>query len=397
MNKRGRPDFWLLILTFIIVCFGVVVVYSASSIEAIDTYGDAAYYVKNHLVRVGLGIFIMLVAMNIPFTFYKKYFFHVLSFSYFLLVAVLIPGVGAKRNGARSWLDIGPLQIQPAEFAKIALIIYLAGIIAKKGEKFWDLKKGFIPAVVVVSLFFVMIAIQPDLGSAAILALTAASVIYVGGARLKYLLILGIPLLLFGVVYTFLSAYRLNRFLVFLNPWDDGMDGLGWGYQLTQSFSALAHGGIIGTGLGKSIEKYLYLPEVHTDFIFAIIGEEFGFIGVLCFLFTYLFLLWRMMFIAISSEDVFSKLVGYGVASMIAIQIFINIGGVIGAIPLTGVPLPLISYGGSSLLVTLLGIGVTLSISREIDRQKMREAMSSITQKKAPPMRKIHAPRRYKG
>lgn len=390
MQRRGRPDFLLLFLTFGLLGFGMVMVYSASSIEAINTYNDAAYYAKKHTVRVLLGIFVMLVTMNIPFTFYKKHFFHILSFAYFLLVIVLIPGIGAKRNGARSWLDFGSLQIQPAEFAKIALIIYLAGIIAKKGKAFWELKTGFIPAVVVVVLFFLTIAIQPDFGSAAILALTAGVVIYVGGARLKYLLVLGVPLLAFSVIYTFSSQYRLQRILVFLDPWDDGMGGLHWGYQLTQSFSALAHGALTGTGLGKSIEKYLYLPEVHTDFIFAIIGEEFGFIGVLFFILTFLCLLWRMIFIGIHSDDLFSKLVGCGVASMIFIQAFINIGGVTGAIPLTGVPLPFISYGGSSLLVTLIGIGVTLSISREIDRKKIKEALDKIKDQKRSSIHKVN-------
>ncbi|GED16499.1 putative lipid II flippase FtsW [Aneurinibacillus migulanus] len=390
MQRRGRPDFLLLFLTFGLLGFGMVMVYSASSIEAINTYNDAAYYAKKHMVRVLLGIFVMLVTMNIPFTFYKKHFFHILSSAYFLLVIVLIPGIGAKRNGARSWLDFGPLQIQPAEFAKIALIIYLAGIIAKKGKAFWELKTGFIPAVVVVVLFFLTIAIQPDFGSAAILALTAGVVIYVGGARLKYLLVLGVPLLAFSVIYTFSSQYRLQRILVFLDPWDDGMGGLHWGYQLTQSFSALAHGALTGTGLGKSIEKYLYLPEVHTDFIFAIIGEEFGFIGVLFFIITFLCLLWRMIFIGIHSDDLFSKLVGCGVASMIFIQAFINIGGVTGAIPLTGVPLPFISYGGSSLLVTLIGIGVTLSISREIDRKKIKEALDKIKDQNRSGMHKVN-------
>ncbi|MCP1357649.1 putative lipid II flippase FtsW [Aneurinibacillus migulanus] len=380
MKNRGRPDFTLLLLALILVGFGIIMVYSSSSIHALSKYNDDTYFVKGQIIRGLLGTFVMLIVMNIPYQFYKKYFLHILALTLLLLLVVLIPGIGVWRGGARSWLNLGVILVQPSEIAKISLIIYLAAIIAKKKERFLDFKTGFSPAITVIALFFLLIAIQPDFGSAAILSIIAASVLYVGGARLKHLAIVSIPLLLFSTVYILLAPYRLQRLLIFRDPWADEMDA---GYQLVHSFSALAHGGMTGTGLGKSIEKYLYLPEAQTDFIFAIIGEEFGFIGVTLFLLTYVLFIWRIIIISLRSEDTFSKLVGIGIASMLFVQSFINIGGVTGLIPLTGVTLPLISYGGSSLIITMVSIGIVLGISREIDKAKIQKIIDRQKFKKA--------------
>lgn len=381
MRKRGRPDFILLIVTFLLVGFGVAMVYSASSIYALDRYKDYAYFGRGQAIRSVFGIILLLVAMNIPRQFYRRYFLHILAVSFILLLIVLIPGIGIWRNGARSWLNFGVTLMQPAELAKISLIIYLAAIITKKEDRFSELKKGFLPAISVVTLFFLLIAAQPDYGSGFILGLTAACVIYAGGARFKHLAILSVPLIVFTAIYVLLSPYRKHRLFIFLNPWEDGAGGLGFGYQLVHSFSALAHGGIMGAGFGKSIEKYLYLPEAHTDFIVAIIGEELGFLGLTVFLLVYLLFIWRLLTVAIRIQNIFSKLIAIGIASMIYIQSFINIGGVVGLIPLTGVPLPLVSYGGSSLLVTLLSVGIVLGLSREIDQTKVEKLANE--QKKA--------------
>ncbi|MBN6189277.1 putative lipid II flippase FtsW [Aneurinibacillus sp. BA2021] len=376
MKKRGRPDFILLITTIFLVGFGVTMVYSASSIYALDRYQDYAYFGRGQAMRSAFGIVLLLIAMNIPRQFYRKYFLHILVVSFILLVIVLIPGIGIWRNGARSWLNFGVTLVQPAEFAKISLIIYLAAMITKKEDRFSELKKGFLPAISVVTLFFLLIAAQPDYGSGFILGLTAACVIYAGGARFKHLAALSVPLLLFTIVYILSSSYRMHRLLIFRNPWDDGADGLGFGYQLAHSFIALAHGGMSGAGLGKSIEKYLYLPEAHTDFIVAIIGEELGFFGLGVFLLVYLLFIWRLLAVALRIENIFSKLIAIGIASMIYIQSFVNIGGVVGLIPLTGVPLPLVSYGGSSLLVTLLSVGIVLGLSREIDQSRVEKLIA---------------------
>jgi cell division protein FtsW len=373
MKIRGRPDFPILILTLFLVGFGIVIVYSASSVFSLNKYGTDTYFVGKQVMWAFIGFVCMLLAMNVPYTFYKKRFVGIAAVAFLLLIAVLIPGVGIIRNGARSWINLGFGSLQPAEFAKLAVIIYLSALITKKEDAIRDIKRGLIPVFVIVALFCSVIAIQPDFGSAVILLLTALAVIVAGGANLKHLFVAGVPVAIVGALFVLLSPYRRARLQNVGDPWADGMDGLGPGYQLAHSYFALAHGGLTGAGLGKSIEKYLYLPEVQTDFIFSIIAEELGFIGAAIFLLVYLFFLWRILVITLRVKDTFATLVGIGVVSMIFIQAFINVGGVTGLIPITGVPLPFISYGGSSLLLNMISIGIILSISRENYKQTIEK------------------------
>jgi cell division protein FtsW len=370
MQTRGRPDFPILLLTFFLVGFGIVIVYSASSIFSLHKYGTDTYFVNKQIIWAIIGLLCMLFTMNVPYTFYKKNFVLIALVCLFLLLAVLIPGIGVVRNNARSWINLGIGLLQPAEFAKLAIIIYLSALIAKKGDKIHDFKKGFLPAMIVVGLFAGIIAIQPDFGSAAILTLTAISVVIAGGASTKHLLSVGIPFGIAGFLFVFTSEYRWERLQTFRDPWADELDS---GFQLIHSYFALAHGGITGAGFGKSIEKYLYLPEAQTDFIFSIMAEELGFLGAVLFLIVYLCFLWRILIVTLRVKDSFATLVGIGVASMIFIQAFINIGGVTGLIPITGVPLPFISYGGSSLLLNMISIGIILSISRENYKQTIQK------------------------
>lgn len=376
MKTRGRPDFLLIVLTFILVGIGLVMVYSSSSIFSLIDENNDKYYLQKQIMWVGISIIGMFTMMNIPYTFFKKHFVKILLFALLLLVAVLIPGIGQKINGARSWIIIGPASLQPAEFAKLALIIYLAALISKKGEKFRDFKKGLLPTMIVPFVFFLLIALQSDLGSGMILLATSFMLLYAAGANLKHLgtIALGFAVLIFSFIIT--SSYRIQRFLNFADPWNDGLGGLGTGYQLVHSYFAIAHGGWTGAGFGKSIEKYLYLPEAQTDFIFAIFSEEMGFFAVLFFLLFYIFFLWRILIVTFRAKDLFAKLIGVGIVSMIFIQAFFNIGGVIGLIPLTGVPLPFISYGGSSLLLNFLSMGIVLSISREYSKQKIQKMIN---------------------
>ncbi|MGC5327055.1 putative lipid II flippase FtsW [Brevibacillus sp. SYSU BS000544] len=386
MKTRGVPDFLLLFLTLLLVGFGITMVLSASSIFAhtgIYTSkgcpycnGDELYFFKKQSIWAALGLISMLIAMNIPFSFYKKNFLLIGMVSFIMLVAVLIPGIGTEVKGARSWIQIGALgSMQTSEFAKLGLILYLAAIISKKGEKFQDLKKGLFPPLVVTALFFVLIALQPDLGTAAILLGTAGIILICGGANLKQLFFLTVPPFSFIIAtYIAVKPHAMNRLLSFTDPWSDPLNK---GYQLTQSYFAMARGGVSGTGYGKSIQKFLYLPEAHTDFIFSIIGEELGFIGIVCFLIVYLLFLLRGVYISLKVKDTFASLAGIGIVTMISLQALINMGGATGTIPITGVPLPLISYGGSSLLVCLIGIGVLLSVSREVNRQRAQELLNS--------------------
>ncbi|MFE4202917.1 putative lipid II flippase FtsW [Aneurinibacillus aneurinilyticus] len=373
MKTRGRPDFPILILTLFLVGFGIVIVYSASSVFSLDKFGTDTYFVKRQALWASIGLVFMLFTMNVPYTFYKKHFVGIAFIVFLLLIAVLIPGIGLLRNGARSWINLGFASLQPAEFAKLAIIIYLSALITKKGDNIRDIKKGLVPVFVVLGLFCGAIMLQPDFGSMVILVLTAMAVIVAGGANLKHLLYGGIPFAIVGFLSVVFTPYRWNRLQNVGDPWADGMDGLGTGYQLAHSYFALAHGGITGAGLGKSIEKYLYLPEVQTDFIFSIIGEELGFLGAGFFLLVYLFFLWRILVITLRVQDTFAALVGIGVVSMIFVQAFINVGGVTGLIPITGVPLPFISYGGSSLLLNMISIGIVLSISRENYKQTVQK------------------------
>lgn len=384
MNLRGKPDFLLIIFTLILVGIGLVMIYSASSVSAFfDFKNDDMYYLKKQLIWAAIGITAMFVLMNIPYSFFKKHFVGITLFSFILLIAVLIPGIGSVKNGARSWIVLGSLgSIQPSEFAKLAIIIYLSALITKKGENFRELNKGFIPTIVASFVFFALIAIS-DLGSAAILMGTAILIIFAGGAKLKHLgyMILGLFLLTLPFILT--SPYRLERLLNFRNPWNDGLGGLGKGYQLVHSYFALAHGGWTGAGFGQSIEKYLYLPESQTDFIFAIFSEEMGFLIAGAFILFYLLFLWRILIVTFRVKEQFANLVGTGIVSMIFIQAFFNIGGVTGLLPITGVPLPFISYGGSSLLVSFMSMGIVLSISREYNKQKVQKMIEQAQLKKA--------------
>ncbi|HJV46961.1 MAG TPA: putative lipid II flippase FtsW [Bacillota bacterium] len=379
-KSRGMPDFILLFMTLALVGFGIVMVFSASYILAYynQEYNDSLFFVKRQALWAFFGLIGMLTAMNIPFRVYKRSFPAIASFSFFLLFLVFTP-LGMKLNGARSWIHIAGLTIQPAEFSKLGLIIYLAGLISKKGERFRLWKNGLAPALVVTGIFFFAIAIQPDFGTSFILLLTAGVVIFSGGAHLKHLGMLCIPALIAIAGIIISAPYRLKRISTFLNPWNDGMNGLDEGYHLIQSFYAMAHGGLGGVGFGKSIEKFLYLPYPQTDFIFSVMAEELGFFGCLVFLIFFILLLWRVIVVTMRCPDTFGHLIGIGVVSMISIQAIINIGGVTGSMPITGVPLPFISYGGSSLLVCMTSMGMILSISRETNKQELKLRQKNIT------------------
>ncbi|OAB33822.1 putative lipid II flippase FtsW [Paenibacillus glacialis] len=390
--KKGTPDFQLLILTLLLVGFGLVMVFSASSSLAVANEkfnNDALWFTKRQFVSVTLGIFLMFITMNIPYNKYKKLF--IPFFIVTILMLILVPYIGISQNGARSWFRLGPVSIQPTEFAKLATILYLAALITKKGERLRDLKKGFIPVIMIAGGVVGLIMLQPDFGSSMILVGTCGLIIYAGGASMKHILgsiglfILGAGLVL-GVstlIDSFSNTdtpttvnqnYKKDRIAVFLDPWEDE-DGSG--YNLIQSLTAIGQGGFTGSGFGQSIQKLHYLPNSYNDFIFAVIGEEFGFIGTAFFLLFYLYFIWRGILISLRCPDPFGTLVGIGVMGLISIQAFINIGGVTQTIPLTGVTLPFISYGGSSTLVMLMSMGILLSISRESNKPMKQEYIKS--------------------
>lgn len=374
-GSRGTPDFLLLILTLLLVGFGLVMVFSASSSMTVvdkDFGNDALFFTKKQLMWAGIGTLLMFIGMNIPYEKYKKLF--VLLFFGTLALLIIVPFTAENINGARSWIGIGGFGIQPTEFAKLAIILYLANIIAKKDEKFREFKRGLMPVMIVVGFFAFLIMLQPDFGSCAILVMCAAAIVIAGGSNLKHIFLSGIVLLGLAAlglsVYLLINPefsgnYRFARFTAFMDPLADQQ---GTGYHLIRSLEAFGHGGLKGAGLGNSVQKLFYLPYAYNDFIFAVIGEELGFIGTTIFILVYLLFLWRALIISLRCPDIYGTLVGIGIVSLIAIQALINMGGVSGAIPVTGVTLPFISYGGSSMLMMLMAMGILLSISREYNR-----------------------------
>jgi cell division protein FtsW len=278
-----------------------------------------------------------------------------------MLVLVLIPGVGLVRNGSQSWIGVGAFSIQPSEFMKFAMIIFLAKYLSENQKKITSFRKGMLPALLLVFLPFGIIMMQPDLGTGTVLVGTCLVMIFVSGAKVSHFAGLGL-LGVAGFVGLVLSApYRIKRITSFLNPWEDP---LGSGFQIIQSLYAIGPGGLLGLGLGQSRQKFFYLPEPQTDFIFAILAEELGFIGGTLVLLLFSLLLWRGIKVALGAPDLYGTFLALGIISMVAIQVMINIGVVTGLMPVTGITLPFLSYGGSSLTLMLAAVGVLLNVSR---------------------------------
>jgi cell division protein FtsW len=360
-KTRTAPDVTIIACTLALLTIGVVMVYSASAVLSFHEHGDWYYYLKRQLLFAALGVIAMFIAMNTDYWIWKKYAKIGLIICFVLLVAVLIPGIGVVRGGARSWLGIGSFGIQPSEFMKLGMIMFLSKMLSERQAKITTFTEGMLPPLGLMGLAFGLIMLQPDLGTGTVLVGASLLIIYAAGARLlhlSYLAMAGAA----GLVGLIIAApYRLKRITAFLDPWQDP---LGAGYQAIQSLYAIGPGGLVGLGLGMSRQKYSYLPEPQTDFIFSIIAEELGFIGGSLVLVLFMLLVWRGMRTAITAPDTFGSLLATGIIGMIAVQVIINIGVVIGMFPVTGITLPLISAGGSSLTLILASIGVLLNISR---------------------------------
>ncbi|MFD1447016.1 MULTISPECIES: stage V sporulation protein E [Oceanobacillus] len=350
----------LLFIIVILLVVGIVMVYSSSYVWSDYKFNDSFYYLKRQLLFAGAGVVAMFFFMVIPYYTWKKYANLILLFCFILLLLVLIPGVGLVRGGAQSWIGVGAFSIQPSEFMKLGLIIFLAAILSANQKYITSFKKGFLPCILLVFTAFGLIMLQPDLGTGMVLVLTCMIMIFAAGARLTHFFGLA-AIGMLGFVGLIASApYRISRITAFLNPWEDP---LGDGFQIIQSLYAIGPGGLMGLGLGNSLQKYFYLPEPQTDFIFAILGEELGFIGGTVIIVLFFLLLWRGIKISLEAPDLFGRFLALGIAGMLAVQAMINISVVIGLIPVTGITLPFLSYGGSSLTLTLCSVGVLLNIS----------------------------------
>lgn len=360
-KTRYAPDMIMLTATLGLLTIGVVMVYSASAVLSYHDFGDWYYYLKRQLLFAVLGLVAMTAIMNVEYQVWKKFAKLALLGGFALLILVLIPGIGAVRGGARSWIGISSFGIQPSEFMKICMILYLSKTLSEEQNRITHFSKGLLPPLAVMGAAFALIMLQPDLGTGSVLVGASLLIIYTAGARMAHLA--GLAMIgVAGFVGLIIAApYRLQRITAFLDPWSDP---LGAGYQAIQSLYAIGPGGLVGLGLGASRQKYSYLPEPQTDFIFSIISEELGFIGGGLVLVLFSILVWRGMRTAITAPDTFGSLLAAGITGMVAVQVIINIGVVIGMFPVTGITLPLISYGGSSLSLMLVSIGILLNISR---------------------------------
>ncbi|MFC5403057.1 stage V sporulation protein E [Cohnella soli] len=360
-KTRSIPDLWMIAATIGILAIGIVMVYSASAVAAFHDYGDSYYYVKRQVVFGVLGVVSMFITMNVDYTRWRKWAAPGLLVCFGLLVIVLVPGVGVVRGGARSWLGIGSFGIQPSEFMKLAMILFLAKFLSERQNQITLFTKGLLPPLAILGTAFGLIMLQPDLGTGMVMIGASLLAIYVSGARLAHLG--GLALLGVAGLGALIAAapYRLQRITAFLDPWQDP---LGAGYQSIQSLYAIGPGGLVGLGLGMSRQKYNYLPEPQTDFIFSILAEELGFIGGALLILLFLLLIWRGMRTAITITDPFGSLLATGIVGIFAVQVLINVGVVIGMLPITGVTLPLVSYGGSSLTLLLTALGLLLNLSR---------------------------------
>lgn len=357
----SAPDAVLFSVVGILISIGLLMIFSASSATAYATHHDSAYYLKRQLLWLLVALFCAFGAYRCDYRALKKLAPLGLSLSILSLVAVLIPHVGIIAGGARRWLGMGPVSFQPSEIAKLGLIVYFAAALSSRTGRITSLTRGIFALCVPLFIMVVLVLREPDMGTATLLALTAFTMFFVAGARIPHLLAVILVTVPFVVLSVFSSSYKRARILAFVDPWKDPQNT---GFHIVQSLLALGSGGLFGVGLGASRAKFFYLPEQYTDFIFAILGEELGLIGAACVVALFVILAHRGIRIALAAPDTFGFFVATGCVALIVIQAFINIGVVTSSWPVTGVPLPFVSFGGSSLVVNLVAVALLINIGR---------------------------------
>jgi cell division protein FtsW len=362
MKYSSRLDFVLLGLASILIIFGLVVLSSASSVISFEKWGDSFYLVK-HQIFFGFipGLLLFFLGLFTPYYFWRKTATPLLFFGLLLLVLVLIPGIGTSLGGSRSWLVWKGFSFQPSELIKIFLIFYLAAWLTKRGREASNFTYGFLPFLFLVGVTAFLIGLQPDVGTMFIILIIAFLVYFLAGASWRHLLFLFFLGALAFVFLVKLAPYRVNRLMVFLHP---ELDPKGIGYHINQAFLAIGSGGLFGLGYGQSRQKFRYLPEVSGDSIFAIMAEEFGFIISSVFILILFLFFYRMIKLAEEAPDVFARFTVLGIASWFIVQSLVNISSMVGLLPLTGLPLPFVSYGGTALAMEMFALGVVANISR---------------------------------
>lgn len=349
----------LLIIVTIMALYGIIMIYSASSVWAQYKFNDAFHFAKYQFIFFIISFLCMLIVKKIDYNLYKKHSNKILLLSLILLIIVLIPGIGTLRNGSRSWFKIGPFGLQPSEIAKVSLIIFLSKYLEKNQNNLSNIKKSILPVLGIIFLFFGLIMLEPDFGTGMVIVLSLMLILFISGVKLKFFASLGILGILGIAGLIIIAPYRLKRIISFLNPWSDP---LGSGYQIIQSLYAIGPASLLGLGFGKSIQKQFYLPEPQTDFIFAIICEEFGLVGAISVIALFIILFYIILKISLKQSNLFAKYLSFGLGMQIILQGALNLCVVTSLIPVTGVTLPFFSYGGSSLLVSMISVGIILNI-----------------------------------
>jgi len=359
-------DYWVLLSALLLASLGLVMVYCASSTLAAERYRDAAFFAKRQALYLAAGLGLMLILARLDYEQLKRLALPGLLLSFLALIAVFIPGLGHTAGGAARWLRLGGLNVQPSEFAKVALVLFAARHLAADPERASSIKRGILPIIGVTALFALPVLKQPDFGMSVTLFLLAMLMLYAAGARLPYLMAIVAMALPFGYWAVAKTPYRLARFLCFLDPWKEAQ---GCGFQLVHSLYAFGSGGVLGEGLGGSHQKLFYLPEPHTDFILSVLGEELGMLGVWLVLALFMILIWRGVMAALSARDYFGTYLALGVTVIVGLQAFVNAAVVMGMLPTKGLTMPFMSSGGSSLVANLACVGLLLSVAGHTGRK----------------------------
>jgi cell division protein FtsW len=360
---RKKIDIVLLFYFLVLIFFGIIMLASASSVIGYTKFNDNYFFVKRQIIfGIIPGLILLIIFSKIPYQIFKKWMWVVYGIMIGTLILVFIPGIGASFNtGAKSWLQVGGISVQPAEFAKLGIILFLSAYLSQKGKQLFDFKTGFIPSLAIALVPVVLIILQPDIGTVFIVFSIIFAMLFIAGAKATHLWILAGAGILAFLALIVVAPYRAERFTTFLHP---ELDPLGVGYHINQAYLAIGSGGFFGLGLGHSKQKFQYLPEVHADSIFAIISEELGFFIVAGFLIFLVIIAFRMLTLSKNTTDSFGKYIIFGIIVWFMVQSFMNIGAMLGLLPLTGVPLPFVSHGGTALMISLASIGIVLNISK---------------------------------
>lgn len=364
-KTKKNGDFWIIILTLGLTIFGVIMVFSSSYYYALSKTGNAYHFLIRDCIYAAAGLIGMLVCSRINYKAYKKIALPLVIISLILLGLVFVPGLGKTVNGATRWIDLKLFTLMPGEIAKPSIILFASAYFAANPKRITKIGSLLFIAIITGAMA-VLIMMQPNMSTAATLVLIVCAIMFVAGLSMRWVVFAGVAGIVGGTAYIFHEGgYKLKRVMSFLHPFDDP---LGDGYQVVQGLFAMGSGGLIGAGLGKGLQKNLYIPEPHTDFILATIGEELGFVGVAILMFAYLLLIWRLIHVCVNAPDRFSMLLGSGITAMLAIQVIFNIAIVTSSMPPTGVALPFISYGGNSLIIFCSCMGIMLNIAHHSER-----------------------------